>query len=92
MKGWKSLVDDAVTRVIHDEIKRQLDEKFPEVKAHKGERAQPGFDYSLRRYIEDRYTEILKADPEIDALIKEHLKAALIRGLSDDARKGEVVR
>jgi len=86
MKGWKQLVEEAVTRIVNEEIKRQLDEKFPEVKIQGG-KEEPGFDYGLRRYIEERYTAILKADPEIDAVIREHLKAALIRGLTDGTRK-----
>ena len=49
-------------------------------------RTEPGFDYAMRRYIEGRYAEILNADPEVDEVIKEHLKAALVRGLTDDTR------
>lgn len=60
-----------------------MEEKFPDVREGTDKKASPGFDYSLRRYIETRYTEILKADLEIDAVIKEHLKAALIRGLAE---------
>ena len=87
MKGWKDLVEEAVTRIINEEIKRVIGEKFPEVRSNADRVAKPGFDYSMRRYIEERYTEIMKADPEIDAVIKQHLRDCLIRGLTDEGRQ-----
>ena len=59
----------------------QLNKKFPVVVTSR-EKAEPGFNYALRDYIETRYTKILSADPEIDKIIKEHLKKALIDGFN----------
>ena len=78
-KGWTSLVDEAVTRILREEIRRALDEKFPEVK-DKSDHIQPGFNYSMRGYIETRWTEIMKADPEIDGMIRDGLRDAIVNG------------
>lgn len=87
MKGWKDLVHEAVTRIITEEVKKQVQERFPDVETGvASRRADPGFGYSVRQYIEEHYTRIMKTDPEIDQLIRTHLKEVLLRSFDDVAR------
>lgn len=81
IKGWKSLVQEAISKIIREEITDQLNKRFPRVNLSR-ENSEPGFNYAMRDYIETRYTKILAADPEIDQIIKEHLKKVLIDGFN----------
>lgn len=83
-KGWTALVDEAVTKTLREEIVAVLAVKFPEVRVttSKDSVQQPGFSYAMREYVEKKWTEILKTDPEIDTIIREGLKDALIRGFA----------
>lgn len=80
-KGWRDLVDEAITRIIREEIEKQLKERFPEQETGNGTRT--GFDYSMRQYINKRYEAIMQADPLIDEIIRDGLRRGLVKGFSD---------
>lgn len=81
-KGWTKLIDEAVSRIVSEEVKRCLEARFPEVKEAYSTKSEPGFNYSMRAYIEKRWTEIMAADPEIDKMIRDGLAEAIKAGFA----------
>ena len=80
MKGWKGLIQEAVTKIIHDEIKRQLTEKFPVYMDRRTGESFGGWSYDTRQSVAKVSTEFLEKDPEIRELIRSRLKQHLIEG------------
>ena len=76
-KGWKRLVSEAIERIVREEITRQLDARFPRQSNH------AGFSVEARRYVEERFTTLMKDDPEINAVIKEGLLQVLREGFAE---------
>lgn len=87
-KGWRSLVQEAVTKVIQDEVKRQLEIRFPDVRtersvSHSVSPYGSSFGRSIGHYIEESFVRIMTSDPEINALVREHLKRTIMTAFEE---------
>lgn len=70
-KGWKSLVDDAVTRVIEDEVSKQVRD------------ALGSEDYVLQRAVNEVGKSVMTASPAIRELVEKHMLRILRKSFED---------
>ena len=79
----KGLVEEGIKQLIQNEVKARLNEMFPPSNASRGE-----FDSYRRQWrevIEQHSVAILKADPEIQALIKDQIVEFIKGGIATQA-------